>query len=313
MFFRSLTFFRFPVQQDLTALEEQVQHALLRPVGPLEMCTRGFISPFGREEQDATFVHRYSDFIWLTLGSEEKLLPASVLNDMLARQYAELEQTQGRRPSGRDRVQLKEALLHELMPKALVKQARIDAMIDLCHGYIAIDSSSRKLAETLISEIRGVLGSFPALPLSAEAIPRAILTGWIAGQPLPEPMELGYECELKDPVDQASVVKCQNHALRSEEIDKHLEAGKQVSKLALRLGEDIAFVLGDDLVVRKLKFLDDVLNQLDDTGPDNRRMELDTQFVLMTAQIRRLFLLIQSQFKVSQIDAPDLSQNRSAA
>ena len=313
MFFRSLTFFRFPLDLDLAVLEERVAQAQLRPVGPLEMSSRGFISPFGRDDHEAGLVHRHADYVWLTLGSEEKLLPASVVNDMLARQYAELEQTQGRRPSGRDRMQLKDALLHTLLPKALVKQSRLDAILDLQHGFVAIDTSSRKLAEIVVAEIRAVLGSFPALPLNAEAIPRAVLTGWIAGQPLPEPLALGYECELKDPVDQASLVRCQNHALRSDEIDTHLEAGKQVSKLALRSAEDIAFVLGDDLVVRKLKFLDNVVNQLDDVAADDRRMELDTQFVLMVPHIRHLFLLIQSQFKVSRIDASDPLDTRPVA
>jgi len=36
-------------------------------------------------------------------------------------------------------------------------------------------------------------------------------------------------------------------------------AGKQVTKLALIFEDNLSFVIGDDLIVRKLKFLDGAL------------------------------------------------------
>ena len=54
-------------------------------------------------------------------------------------------------------------------------------------GVIFVDTSSRKAAESVVSDIRHAIGSFPALPLNAEVAPRSILTSWIAGDPLPHP------------------------------------------------------------------------------------------------------------------------------
>lgn len=79
------------------------------------------------------------------------------------------------------------------------------------------------------------MGSFPALPINAEVAPRAILTGWIAGDPLPEGLSLGDECELRDPTDTGAVVKVQRMELSGDEIAKHLESGKQATRLALVL------------------------------------------------------------------------------
>src|SRR5690606_16276850 len=53
----------------------------------------------------------------------------------------------------------------------------------------------------------------PAIPPNAEVAPRSVLTGWIAGEPLPEGMSLGEECELKDAMDGGAVVKAQNQEL----------------------------------------------------------------------------------------------------
>ena len=98
-----------------------------------------------------------------------------------------------------------------------------------------------------------------------------VLTGWIAGEPLPEGLSLGEECELKDAMEGGAVVKCQNQELQSDEIAKHLEAGKQVTKLALVLDDHVSFVLGEDLIVRKLKFLDGAVDQLENTEHDDLR------------------------------------------
>ncbi|MBO9881143.1 MULTISPECIES: recombination-associated protein RdgC [Xanthomonas] len=301
MFFRNLTLFRFPTTLDFSEVEKLLPEALLKSVGPLEMSSRGFISPFGRDEQEA-LSHRIADFLWLTVGGEDKILPGSVVNDLLARKVAEIEEKEGRRPGGRARKRLKDDLIHELLPRAFVKSSRTDAMLDLQHGYVAVDTSSRKTGENVMSEIRGLLGSFPALPLNAEVAPRSILTGWIAGEPLPEGLSLGEECEMKDPIEGGAVVKCQHQELRCDEIDKHLEAGKQVTKLALVLDDHVSFVLGDDLVIRKLKFLDGALDQLEHADQDGVRAELDARFALMSAEVRRLFLLLEAALKLSKAD-----------
>ena len=301
MFFRNLILFRFPASLDFSQLDALLPDAQLKPVGALDLSSRGFVSPFGRNEEAMS--HRIGDSIWLTVGSEDKILPGSVVNDLLAKKLEEIEQKEGRKPGGRTRKRLKEDLVHELLPRAFVKPSRTDALLDLEHGFVAVDTSSRKNAEAVVSEIRNVLGSFPALPLNAEVAPRSILTGWIAGEPLPEGLALGEECELKDAMDGGAVVKCQNQDLQGDEIGKHLEAGKQVTRLALTLDDHLSFVLGEDLVIRKLKFLDGAVDQLENTEREDLRAELDARFALMSGEVKRLFVVLESALKLSKAEA----------
>ena len=305
MFFRNLTFFRFPTAVDFSQIDTLLPEVRLKPVGPLEMSSRGFISPFGRHDggdEEAPLSHRIGDSLWLTVGGEDKILPGAVVNDLLARKIAEMEESVGRKPGGRMRKQMKDDLLHELLPRAFVKPSRTDALLDLEHGFVAVDTSSKKTGENVISQIRGALGSFPALPLNAEVAPRSVLTGWIAGEPLPEGLALGEECELRDAIDGGAVVKCQNQELQSDEIAKHLEMGKQVTRLALNFEDHVSFVLGEDLVVRKLKFLDGALDQLENTESDGMRAELDARFALMSAELKRLFVMLEAALKLSKAD-----------
>ena len=300
MFFRNLTFFRFPSTTKLVDLDAGLDQCQLKPVGPLELSSRGFVSPYGRDAE--VLAGRQGDAIWITIGGEDRLLPGAVVNEMLARKLDEIEQKEGRRPGGRTRKRLKDELITDLMPRAFIKPSRTDALLDTGHGVIAIDSSSRKSAENVCSEVRRALGSFPALPLNAEIAPRSILTGWVAGEPLPEGLSIGDECELRDPVDQGAVVKVQRMDLHSDEIARHLETGKQVTRLALSLDDHVSFVLGDDLVVRKFKLLDGAVDELDNNNADDARAELDARFALMSAEVKRLFAVLESAMKLSKAD-----------
>jgi recombination associated protein RdgC len=301
MFFRNLTFFRFPTTLSFDALDSQLEDCRLKPVGALELSSRGFVPPFGRDAEALS--HRVADAIWMTVGGEDKILPGAVVNDLLARKLADIEQKEGRKPGGRTRKRLKEDLVHELLPRAFVRPGRTDALLDLEHGLCVVDTSSRKNAENVVSEIRHALGSFPALPLNAEVAPRAVLTGWIAGEPLPPGFVLGDECELKDPVDGGAVVKCQRQELLGDEIGKHLESGKQVTRLALTLDDHVSFVLGEDLVLRKFKLLDGAVDQLESTERDDLRAELDARFALMAGEVKRLFSVLEPALKLSKADA----------
>ena len=300
MFFRNLTLFRFPTSLDLSDLETQLAECALKPVGPLELSSRGFVPPFGQHGDALS--HGIHDALWLTVGGEDKLLPGAVVNDLLQKKLAAIEEKEGRKPGGRTRKRLKDELVTELLPRAFVRPVRSDALLDTTLGVIAIDTSSRKNAESVVSEIRRALGSFPALPVNAETAPRAILTGWIAGDALPDGLSLGDECELRDPSDSGAVVKIQRMELVGDEINKHLEAGKQVTRLALVLDDHVSFVLGEDLVVRKFKLLDGAVDQLESTDRDDIAAELDARFALMAGEFKHLFYVLEKAFKLSKAE-----------
>ena len=300
MFFRNLTLFRFPTSLDLSDLETQLAECALKPVGALELSSRGFIPPFGQHGD--SFKHHCDKAYWITVGGEDKILPGAVVNDLLQKKLAAIEEQEGRKPGGRTRKRIKDELITELLPRAFVRPVRSDALIDMEAGVIAVDTSSRKSAESVVSEVRRALGSFPALPLNAEVAPRAILTGWIAGDPLPDGLSLGDECELRAPTDTGAVVKLQRMELSGEEISKHLEDGKQATRLALVLDDHVSFVIGEDLIVRKFKLLDGAVDQLESTESDDIVAELEARFALMAGEFKRLFSVLEGAFKLSKAE-----------
>ena len=97
MFFRNLTLFRFPASLDLSDLETQLAEYALKPVGPLELSSRGFVPPFGNHGDALS--HSIGDALWVTQGGEDKLLPGAVVNDLLQKKLAAIEEKEGRKPA----------------------------------------------------------------------------------------------------------------------------------------------------------------------------------------------------------------------
>jgi recombination associated protein RdgC len=297
MFFRNLTLFRFSaaVAADLDKLDAALERHRLRPCGPLEMATRGFVSPLGRDEQALS--HGMGAFTLVAVGAEEKLLPAVVVNEELSRKVRKIAEDEDRRVGGRERKRIKAELLDTLLPRAFVRPTRLAAYADRKHGWLVLDTASRKAAETTLTALREALGSFPAVPLAPEQTPRQVMTEWLTSGQLPAGLALADECELRDPTSAGgAVVRCRHQELESDEIREHLRGGKQVFQRGLSFDGRLGFVLGEDLVLRKLRFFDVVTDELADTQSESAAAEIDARFALMTLELERLLGKLEEWF-----------------
>ncbi|MEO8670332.1 MAG: recombination-associated protein RdgC [Tahibacter sp.] len=296
MWFRNLSLFRFSesVAESLQELEGDLDKQRLRPCGPMELSTRGFVSPHGRNEE--MLVHRQGNYALVTLGGEDKLLPSSVVNEELAARLQKITEKEDRRIGARERKRVKDEVLTDLMPRAFVRPYRLNAYIDAKNGWLVVDTSSRKSAEEALSQLREAAGSFPATPMAPEESPRSLMTDWVVHGKLPAGLTLGDECELRDPAESGAIVRCRRQDLETDEVREHLKTGKQVFQLGLTFDDRISLVLGEDLVVRKLRFLDQVLDGMGETQNESAAAELDSRMALMTLEVERLLAKMEEWF-----------------
>jgi len=296
MWFRNLTLFRFSASsaKSLKALESHLTGHRLRSCGPLELATHGFVSPYGRGEQ--VLAHRAGPYVLVTLGREDRLLPNSVVKEELAARLQKIAEKEGRKIGAKERKRLREEVLTDLLPRAFTRLSKLNAYLAVKSGWLALDTASRKAAEEVTSQLREALGRFPAVPMAAEESPRALMTDWLIRGKLPEGLALGDECELRDPAETGAMVRCRRQDLETDEVREHLKSGKQVFQLALIFEDRIGFVLGEDLTVRKLRFLDQVQDELGDTTPESAVAELDALFALMTLELERLLAKFELWF-----------------
>ncbi|AGZ38171.1 TPA: recombination-associated protein RdgC [Pseudomonas putida] len=282
MWFKNLTVYR--LTQDIEFAADTLQAALAskpaRPCGSQELVTYGFIAPLGKGE-DAPLVHQSGNFFLISARKEERILPASVVNDAVKEKVEEIESAQQRKVYKKERDQIKDDTIQAMLPKAFIRRGVITAAIAPKLGLIIVNNASAKRAEDLLSTLREVMGSLPVRPVTVKIAPSATLTDWLKTGQASEGFHVLDECELQDTHEDGGSVRCKRQDLTSDEIKNHLATGKVATKLSLAWQDKLSFVLDDKLVIRRLKFEELLQEQAAQEGGEDALAEADATFVLM--------------------------------
>jgi recombination associated protein RdgC len=94
---------------------------------------------------------------------------------------------------------------------------------------------------------------------------------------------LDRECELKSADEMKSVVRYGRHPLDIDEVRGHIQQGKRPTRLAMTWNGRLSFVLTDQGTLRKIEFLDGVL---DSQGDAADRFDADT--AILTGELRKM-------------------------
>ena len=97
MWFRNARVFRFTKPFEITAeaLEEKLQEDAFKPCGPQETSRQGWVSPMGKHSD--LLVHSAGGYHLIALRKEEKLLPASVIKELVDEKAEMIEAEQHRK------------------------------------------------------------------------------------------------------------------------------------------------------------------------------------------------------------------------
>lgn len=284
MWFKNLTLYRITARSlaDAEALDFALAYQRWRPCGPTDWSTLGWVAPIG--EGNAPLVHAIGGYWLVCLQSEEKILPAAVVNAALAERIAEIEARESRRVRRKEKEDLRDAVMAELLPKAFTRRKRLYAFLDTRGGWLLIDSATANAASQCMSllhkETVGRLQFSAARPAHP---PVSVLTGWLS-QPEPH-WVIGSDCVLQDPGEESGKLRCTGVDLGSAEMRAHLAAGARVERLAVEWRERLACVLCADGTVRRLRFLDIVQEQLADSRAETLAEEMDARFALMAQEL----------------------------
>ena len=164
MWFRNLTPFRLvePLPLNAEALTARLESHAFQPCLSHQPSSTGWTAPLGRKARD--LIHAVAGRWLFCLRTEEKLLPAMVINQELAERVAVIEDEQRRPVRRREKQELREQLVHELLPRALTRSRRSYAYLDTASGWLVVDSASSRMVEELTGTLRKTLDSLPIAP-----------------------------------------------------------------------------------------------------------------------------------------------------
>lgn len=289
MWFKNLAVYRFTEPFALSAelLEQKLQQHPFRACGSHDEFSVGWTPPLGK--QSDAMLHIANGFMMLCAKKEEKVIPSSVINEMLQEKIADTEEREARKLPAKERSRVKDELIFELLPRAFSFSRKTYAYIDTQGGWLVVDAASPKKAEDLLTQLRKCLGSLPVVPIGAGTKPSSIMTQWLLAQASPDDIVIENECELRSQEEEAAIIRCKRHDLGLPEIKNHLDSGKQVIKLAISWADRLSFVLDDSLSIKRLKFLDLIQEQAAEIEAFDEAEQFDADFAIMTAELARFF------------------------
>lgn len=290
MWFKNLTLFRLlkPVDVSPETLAESLAIKPFRPCGSLEMETRGWVAPLGKAE--APLCHATAGYAMVCARTQQRLLPASVVREVVNDRAEEIEEAEGRKVGRKERQTLRDEVIQDLLPKAFTRSRDTYAYFeprgdDGRGGWLLVDSAARNRAEDLTVLLRECLGTLPIGIPKTKRNPAETMTEWLRSGEVPAGFSITDECELREPEEGGGVVRCTRLDLASDEIRTHLDAGRQVVKLGLAWRDRATLVLGDDLQVRKLRFQDVVLDAAADAAGDSKEQAFDADLAILGAEL----------------------------
>ncbi len=264
MWYKNLRIYQ--ITADLKIDENQLQKALLSsvftPCGQHQAETAGWISPlvdtpsFDAEAIPELLYEKQGEYIGFKLRIQQKVLPASVIREAVEERAHAREVAEGRTIFLREKRQLKDEIVAELLPQAFHRSDHIKAFWDLKLNRLIIDASSATKAEKFLYFLRLSLGSLPVVPLDFKVSPAATMTTWVRQGFANDQLSIGDECELRATDQEAALVRLKRQDLAAEEVQAHLNAGKQVIKLRLHWRDAIEATLTEEGTLQRLKFSD---------------------------------------------------------
>lgn len=285
MWFKNIFIYRLPADWAMSAaaLEEKLSRQPLQPCGGLDKQSHGWISP----QDDGPLVHALNRQLLIALGVEQKLLPASIVNQFAKDRIAELEAQQGHRVGRKETKEIKERVADELLPRAFAHRRTTFAWIDPVNGWLVVDAASPAKADEVLELLGKTLDDLPLKLLQTRLSPVAAMTGWLAGGEAPPGFTIDRELELRSIDEGKATVRYVRHDLEGDEIRAHIAAGKSATRLGMTWNDKISFVLTEQLQVKRLAFLD-ILKEEAESQAETSDELFDLDFTLMTGELARL-------------------------
>jgi recombination associated protein RdgC len=282
--FRNLRFYRLhsPWPESEEALSAQLENAAFEPCGPYAETSSGWEPATGGAEDP--LCRRVSGADLLRLRTQTRIMPAAAVTEALEERVEAFRDRAQRDPSRRERLQLKEEVQAELMPRALVKSRRTRGFCLLDMKLIGIETASQAEAERFLDTLRAALGSLQVTPLVFKRPLGELMTRIFLGDG-PRDFRSGRECRMQDPAAGTATVTWLDIDLNDPDVRKHVQDGLKLSRLGIEFGDIMGCVIDQDCVLRKIRMVG--LDGVDDLADEDPLARLDAELALVTGNLRR--------------------------
>ncbi|PIT12613.1 recombination-associated protein RdgC [Snodgrassella alvi] len=282
MWFKQLSIYPLNKENlpDLETLVNKLAEAEFKPCMGLDWDSIGFASPVSFSPE---MVFPAQNTWRIALKKEEKVLPAAVVRDILEEKINEIREAEGRNVGRKEKMELKETITDDLLPRAFTKSGKTEAIIDTQRALLLINQANTNRAEMLLTKLRDALGGLEAKLPRTQQSPGSMMTEWLLNGAAAGHFELDCDCELKGLGDAAPVVRISHQDLTAEEVVNLVKNGKVVTQLGLCWQDRVRFVLTQDFTLKRIQFLDVIQEEAAGQGDDMQSVTFASQILMAEA------------------------------
>ena len=237
----------YSIVTDKEITSPAIETNAIRKIGALESKIVGWCPVVGDE-----YVKEVTDGLFLCLMTKEKILPASVIDDALADEVAEIE-SGGTLLSKKRIKQIREDIIDKLLPAAFVKKTKTLCFIG--QDYLIIDTSSPGKADDVVHLLFKTFESFAKITQLDSSRLSELLTKW-SGDPelVPDPLLRSGSYAIKS-IDNEKKVRLKGF-YDGEELgaEDFVHAGEIVTDMSLCWEGKVSFTLTDNFVLKQLSY-----------------------------------------------------------
>lgn len=285
--FKNLMLYRIEKSWSKTTaqIEAGLAQMRFRDCGATQEKSIGWSEPRG--EKHGMLVESVGGQLILRLTMEAKVLPASVVKRRADEKIEKIEETTGRKVSRMEKKDIREETLLDLLPKAFTRISNTTVWIDPAARLLVIDAAGQTKADEVVAALLRSLDGLVMTQIQTNVAPATQMAAWLLSYEAPGLFDVDRECELKATDDSEGIVRYSKHTLNNEEVRKHIQNGKMVTKLALAWNGRVSFVLNETMQVKKLKFLEGVFDSGGEAAtPDEDRFDADV--AIITGELGKL-------------------------
>jgi recombination associated protein RdgC len=269
----------------LRDMEDRLSGARFVECGASQPESAGWVAPRGNP--NAPLAESIGGQVVFKLCTETKAVPGGVVKTQVNTELDKIEKDTGRRPKGKRAKEVKEAVVHALLPRAFPK--RSDTLVWLDHEaqLVWVGAGSAKKADAVVTRLIELLGGGLKLALlQTQLAPATAMATWLADKEAPPGFTTDRECELKQPDSEKASVRYARHTLDIDEVGEHIKQGKLPTRLAMTWNSRVSFILTESLTLKKIELLDVVLENAPQKAGKDDDGGFDADVALSTGELR---------------------------
>lgn len=199
-----------------------------------------------------------------SLYVHERMLPGATIREHVFAKCKKIEDRENRKCYAKERAQIRDEVMAELLPKAFIKHSYIPMLV--IGDLLVVDTSSAKKAEDALSTLRDAMGSLPVRPVSYQGNIVEMMTKMVDEKDSFDYLRPGQRTKLID--SEGAQITVKDLDLDSDAISEHRDAGFRPHELQIYLHDRdddanllMVFTLTDKLIFKGVKFPDLVLDK----------------------------------------------------